>query len=167
MTRHKKPNIAHDELTQLVNYDLNTGVFTRRFSRGDHAPGSLIGGKSPQGYWYIGVGGKQYPAHRLAWFYVNKEWPDGDVDHINRDRLDNRIANLRVTNRSFNIHNTDIAKGVSGVRGVSKTSYGKWEARIEIQRVGYQIGTFNTIEEAAEARRFVEAVFVNKPRGRS
>jgi len=55
----------------------------------------------------IGLLGKRYYAHRLAWLYVYGVWPDGDTDHINRNKHDNRIANLRSCSRSENMLNVD------------------------------------------------------------
>lgn len=92
-------------LRATLLYDPDTGVFTRAITRGSLAAGTKAGSLNRVGYWQIGVCGRTYTAQRLAWFYVHGDWPDGDIDHINRDKLDNRIANLRVISRSENLRN--------------------------------------------------------------
>jgi len=114
---------------------------------------------TPQGYWYIGVGGKQYPAHRLAWFYVHGKWPNGDIDHINRIRDDNRIVNLRDTTTSKNLHNS-LGYGASGVKGVSYNARDKiWKAEIQVDYVTYRLGSFKNKDDATAARKFAESLF--------
>lgn len=75
----------------------------------------------------------QYYAHRLAWFYVHGGWPTYYIDHINRRKSDNRIANLREVKPFENSQNTKaVAKGVSGRRGV------KWFAPTRCWAAAYQ-----------------------------
>lgn len=145
-----KPNIDHTTLTTLLHYDHDSGEFTQKLKWWNREPGDKPGGVSPQGYWYIGVGGKQYPAHRLAWFYVHGTWPQGDIDHINRNRLDNRICNLREVSRSTNIHNT-AARASSGVKNVSKTKSGNWEVRLRVNGVHHYLGRFANLSDAESA----------------
>lgn len=155
-----KPDIDHSHLTTLLHYDPDTGEFTQKLRWWNREPGDKPGGKTPQGYWYIGVGGKQYPAHRLAWFYVHGVWPDGDIDHVNRNRMDNRLINLRVTTRSTNIHNSSHKNPASKVKGVHRTKEGRWAAVIMVNRVTHRLGTYETIEEAADARKFAEQLLI-------
>lgn len=77
------------------------------------------------------------------------------VDHINRNKLDNRRCNLRVVSQRENTQNTgDISRGASGVKGVSKNkNTGKYIAEITMNKKRIRIGTFFTIEEAAKARK--------------
>ncbi len=154
-----KPDITHEQLTTLLHYDPETGIFTQKMRWWNREPGDRVGGMTPQGYWYIGVGGKQYPAHRLAWFYVYGEWPEGDIDHINRIRDDNRFCNLRQTTRSKNLHNAP-AYGASGIRGVSWSNRDKvWRACITVDYDRHELGSFKTKEQAAAARKFAEQLF--------
>lgn len=75
------------------------------------------------------------------------------VDHINRNRLDNRTANLRVVSSAENVHNSTRANGISGYRGVTKSSHSDtWEARIAYKGCRIHLGVFKTKEEAAAAR---------------
>ena len=145
-----------DHLKAKYTYNPATGVFTRNTAWGRQKVGDEAGCISPQGYRYLNFGGRATPAHRLAWLWVHGVWPDGDVDHINRNRLDNRIENLRVVTRSSNIHNS-AGRSASGQKGVSAASKGKqWEARIMVNRKPLHLGTYATVEEAAAARKGAE-----------
>ena len=145
-----------DKLKAKCTYDPATGAFTRNTPWGKQKAGDPAGCISPQGYLYLSFDGKATPAHRLAWFWVNGEWPAADVDHINRDRLDNRIDNLRCVTRSVNCHNI-ASRSLSGEKGVSLTSKGKsWEARISVNRKHIYLGTYASVEEAAAARKGAE-----------
>ena len=161
-----KQKITASRLRELLNYDPETGIFTRLTKWGSKGIGDIPGTKSPQGYWYIGLDNRPYPAHRLAWLYMNGEWPQGDIDHINRNRLDNRIVNLRHTTRSTNLHNSS-ARGSSGVKGVSLISPSRqrkskklWQARIQVNNQEYDLGSYYTLEEAAAARKFAEQLLI-------
>lgn len=141
-------------LRQALSYDKETGHFTwvkptgRRAKAGEHA-----GSHWPSGYVGIACNGKRYLAHRLAWLFVYGEWPSMDVDHINRNKEDNRISNLRLATRSQNNVNADLrSNNTSGVRGVYWCKRSKrWLARA--QRGGRQVhvGAFTTIEQASRA----------------
>lgn len=150
------------QLRSLLSYDASTGVFTRLTKWGSQNIGDIPGSKSPQGYWQIGINSKSYPAHRLAWLYVYGEWPPGDVDHVNRDRSDNRLENLRVVTRSVNLHNS-IGRKPSNVKGVScisptaqKRTKKIWRASIMVNYKRHHLGNYLTFEEAVEARRQAE-----------
>ena len=154
-----KPDITHEQLTTLLHYDPETGIFTQKMRWWNREPGDRVGGLTPQGYWYVGVGGKQYPAHRLAWFYVHGEWPTDDIDHINRVRDDNRWCNLRATTRSKNLHNSSRRKA-SGTKGVYWHKCNKrWDASIMVNYETYHIGSFKNEQDAINARKFAEQLF--------
>lgn len=80
--------------------DPDTGIITRY----DRANSN--GSYDKDGYLIYKIKGKQYKSHRLAWFLYYKEWPIGEIDHINRIRTDNSKINLRITDRVGNIKNT-------------------------------------------------------------
>ena len=153
--------LTAEMVRELLNYDPLTGIFTRRTKWRSKNVGDVPGTRSPQGYWYIGVRNLARPAHRLAWLHFYGEWPNGDIDHINRDRMDNRIVNLRDVSRSVNIHNALGKNPASGVKGVHRDGgdSNRWIARIEINRKTYRFGPFATINEATAARGFAESLF--------
>lgn len=71
------------------------------------------------GYLIIKIKGKQYKAHRLVFAYFNGRFPHGEIDHINRNRADNRIENLRECTRQQNVENTTrIPNPKTGVIGI-------------------------------------------------
>ncbi len=136
-------------LREVLSYDPETGLFIRLRN------GSAVSLLN-QGYLVASIDGKQYKAHRLAWLYVHGFFPDGDIDHINRDRADNRLSNLRVTTRALNHQNSTSTRSASGVRGVSRLG-NYWRAAIAVNGKDYYLGKFATISEAAAARAQAEA----------
>jgi hypothetical protein len=99
-------DLDHSALRALLDYDPDTGVFTWRNPRTYwHKVGDVAGSVNGRGYRILGICGRYYAEHRLAWFYVHGAWPTHTIDHINRVRTDNRIANLRdVTMRENNLN---------------------------------------------------------------
>lgn len=135
-------------LRSLVDYDPDTGAFTRRSSGRRLRMGSL----DSHGYVVVGVGYHLYRAHRLAWLYHHGKWPDGDIDHVNGIRTDNRIANLRDVCRSRNLLNRHAPRpenrlGVIGVR----LRGSRYEARIQFRGQRINLGRHDTIQGAAAA----------------
>lgn len=142
--------LDHTDLISQLDYNLETGVFTRKTgSNWQCAKGSVAGNINANGYRYISLRSKRYLAHRLAWFYVNGVWPENDIDHSDGNRDNNSFSNLREATRSQNLANTkhrggDAPKGVHFMK-----NRGTWNAKIGNKH----IGAFKTKEEAAEAYR--------------
>ena len=150
------PNFDAAYLKNFFDYDPFTGRFARKFAWGSQIAGSEPGGLSPQGYWQIGVKSRTYPAHRLAWLYVYGSWPDSLIDHINCNKLDNRIGNLRLSCYSKNAQNLPSSR----VRGVSNKRNKKqkpWVAYISVQGTRLHLGCFATFDEAIAVRKKAEA----------
>lgn len=105
-------------------------------------------------YRSIRVAGEEHSAHRLAWLLTYGRWPEGDTDHINCDKSDNRIANLREATRSENSANRPPpAHNKSGVKGVHfERSRQKWKAFIRKDWKMINIGRYDTKAEAIAAR---------------
>ena len=107
-------SLSLETLKEHLSYDPETGVFIRLTK----APGrqrKQAGGMN-RGYRDIKVCGKRYKAHRLAWFYYYGEWPKHTIDHINNNKDDNRIANLRDVTVYENQQNRADSKRNGGVR---------------------------------------------------
>ena len=150
--------LTQQELIAALHYDPGTGLFTRKAPSGTAKRGSVAGCVRPDGYIYISVRGKQFLAHRLAWFYVHGYWPENHTDHIDRDRQNNRIANLRPATSSQNVLNSSKSKAnSSGHKGVYwSSSRGKWIAQICLNRRPRNLGGFDALADAVAARKAAE-----------
>jgi hypothetical protein len=150
--------ITQKRLQSLLTYDPETGKFCWRHQRSRCFKGAVAGTLNYHGYTVIKLDGQTYRAHRLAWLYKNGCWPNGELDHINRQRSDNRIVNLRTTSHFENCQNRakpDTAH--SKYIGVSKGFGGKgWRAYIDKNNCRFTLGVFATETEAAQARAEAE-----------
>ncbi len=148
-------DLSAQDVRAELRYDSDTGVFYRVHSGKGYHAGSVAGHKRPTGYVRISVLSKLYYAHRLAWLYMTGEWPANEVDHINGDPSDNRWCNLRAATARENRGNTRAPKNnTTGVKGVHYyKNRGKWTAYVARNRRTKCLGYFDTIEEAAAARR--------------
>ena len=165
-TRKPRTDLTAEQVRKALDYDPETGVFTWKH-REDVPPktNTKFAGKtagtacrirsSRRNHWYryIKILGRRYAAHRLAWLYVTGEWPKEQVDHVNGNGLDNRIANLRPATQSQNSSNSRLSHrnktGFKGVRFRART--GRFEAYIGTGGKARHLGTFPTAEEAHEA----------------
>jgi hypothetical protein len=149
---------TQEELKSLLNYDEKTGVFTWRKSSGPVKSGSVAGYVNKKGYVLIGIKGRSYRAHRLAWLYCYGEMPHDDIDHINHDKLDNKISNLRVVSNQENHRNVKMSvANKSGYNGVSFCSNrNKWIARISDGKKYLNLGYFVNKMDAVAARKSKE-----------
>jgi hypothetical protein len=152
-----KKILSYEDALAIFNYNENTGVLTWKSTRGSSKAGTQAGHITKAGYRYVHTCGKIYPAHRLAWLLVYKEYVTSDIDHINRIKTDNRISNLRVVSRQENSRNKGLTKAnKSGIKGVSlNTRTGKWISQIRKDGCNLVLGEFKTKEEAGAA--YVEA----------
>lgn len=135
-----------------VSYDHESGNFYRVLVSGGVFPGPIDNVPGRDGYIAIRVCGKKYKAHRLAWLLMNGKWPDGEIDHINGVKTDNRYVNLRDVSKAENMRNQHFAhKGSqSGLLGAYKDK-GMWRAQIKKDGVAHSIGWFKSKEEAHQA----------------
>lgn len=158
--------LTQDRLRQVLNYNADTGVFTWRIQLNHRGPVGAVAGLDPAKYRVeIGIDGRRYFAHRLAWLYVHGEWPPGEIDHINRNDRDNRIANLRLADRSLNnfnrgATNPEVHVGVSWFKQTKR-----WRARIKVDKKEIALGYFLDMAGAVAARKAAEKKYYgNFPR---
>lgn len=143
-------------LQALLQYDPLTGHFYWRATRrGRASKGTVAGTIVKQGYVKITCLGRKFLAHRLAWLFVYGRWPSHQIDHVNRVKTDNRIANLREATNAQNHHNMPVRKdNSSGVTGIYWNKRAKkWRAHIMVAGKQKFLGGYDTKDEAIAARR--------------
>lgn len=142
----KTPAITFDRAHSIICYDPETGVFTWRVKQGTMAPKGGVIGSIQHGYRKCTVDREQIKLHRLAWFMTHGVWPSGQIDHIDGDKLNNRIANLRDVSMSVNMQNRYSVKRKDNDMpyGVTLNPKGRFVANI-------RVGVFDTAKEAEEA----------------
>jgi hypothetical protein len=136
-----------------LDYDPQTGFFTWKKTTRRFKAGTRANAISDCGYHVINLDGKRYQSHRLAWQIIYKTIPEHEIDHINGNKLDNRICNLRLATRAENQRNVKLRKdNTSGYKGVClDKSKNKWKAQASIAGVLKHLGLFETPELAATA----------------
>ena len=159
-------NPSADFVRECLDYSPETGIFVWKHRPASHFAGvkgmnivnAKRAGKSPQnlskaGYLRIGISGKVYWGHRLAWLITHGSWPEGVIDHINGNRSDNRIANLRDASVSQNQFNrrkgTTNTSGFKGIHLFKQT--GKYMAYVDKNGKRFNLGSFSRVEDAAAA----------------
>lgn len=145
--------ISAERLRELLDYSPETGVFYWRGDRGGRQfSGKPAGSRMSTGYIEICVEGWRIKAHRLAWLYHYGEYPKYVIDHVNGQRDDNRISNLRDVPFATNLQNQSAISenNATGIRGVSKVR-DKYRVELQANGVRYHVGMFSSLEEAAKA----------------
>lgn len=144
-----------DHLIEELDYDPATGVFTWRHKKRGIRAGSVAGSVNEKGYVLITFSGRRYRAHRLAWLHHFGKWPEFDIDHINGNKSDNRIGNLRDIPHRTNLQNQVRAclGSKTGLLGSSpdKARPGKFVAQINKNGKVIKLGRFDTPEQAHSA----------------
>lgn len=158
MKPRTKPLPEISRLREALSYDPLSGHVTWKSNRYAYrgslaaAAGSIAGSAMSLGYRFIHFEDVGLLIHRVAWAMYYGEWPRGDIDHINMDKSDNRILNLRLATRAQNMVNRGPTKGnLLGVKGVGISRQGKYTAKIWAGGKRIHIGTFETIAEASAA----------------
>lgn len=186
-TKIERQGFNQEYLKEAMTYDSQTGEFFwkrdrpqkhfgsntrslrtfRNNIRSNNVAGSTPSptARNPKPYRIIGLAGVTYKAHRLAWLYHYGEWPDGDIDHIDQDTLNNKISNLRISEEKVNHRNRGMYKNnTSGCNGISfYAPTSKWRPEGQIiqdgKRVRFYLGNHDTLLEAACARKSWEVKY--------
>ena len=144
-----------ETLKSILSYDPETGMFKWLIRpRQKACPSDFAGFITDQKYRMIGIRGKRYCAHRLAWLYMTGKWPEGEIDHINGIYADNRWCNLRQANKQTNQANSKKrSTNNTGFKGAGSPLAGRtrFPARITVNYKTIWLGSFSTAEEAHEA----------------
>lgn len=159
--------IEVDYLRRIISYDPKSGILTWRartpcmFSDGaksrewqcsawnaKRAGSPALNCKNDSGYFRGNICGRQVRAHHVAWAIYYGEWPNDQIDHINGDRSDNRIDNLRIGSQSQNMANAARRSRKTRFRGIFPNGSG-WSAKVCVNYKQIYGGTFSTEEEAA------------------
>lgn len=147
----QKNDLKPQDALDLLTYDGDTGKFFWRSNRGQARTGVEAGAVRKNGYRIIVINKFQYLAHRLSWLVCFGGWPDGNVDHIDGNRLNNCIGNLRIATHGQNIQNQHKAhaRNKSGLLGVSwSKSHKKWRASIMVNGKPHYLGRHQSKEFA-------------------
>ena len=155
----KEALISQELLKAKMHYDRETGVFTWLDVKinATNVRNKVAGTINGAGYVHMGfsVGGKYYKfsAHRLAWLYEYGEFPSGSLDHINHDKTDNRIINLRIASHRENSRNRSMqSNNTTGHNGISfRKPRNKYLAYIKVNYKQKHLGSFENVEDAAKA----------------
>lgn len=157
--RAGRKKLSAEYVRSILDYDPKTGHLHWRprntFSIGWNTRWvGAVAGFLVKGHLQIQIDGANYYAHRLAWLHFYGTWPLEQIDHINRDRRDNRINNLRLANHAENCRNKGMQRNnTSGYTGVSfEHQRGLWRARITRDKKALFDAFFETAEEASVAR---------------
>lgn len=148
-------SISAERARELFDYDPASGhLFWKACRNTKIRPGSRAGSVASNGYVVVKMKRKYYQGHRLAWLIATGEHPHGWIDHINGDRQDNRLCNLRCATPEVNAQNRRKAPNTSntGLLGaqLSRTP-GKWAACIHVNGKKRHLGRFDSPEAAHEA----------------
>ena len=139
-----------ETIRELFDYNHETGIFLRRKSTGSAKAGSVVGTMTTKGYLTVVIGNKNYFLHRLAWLYVRGSWPKHVIDHINGNKADNRIKNLRDVPQWINAMNrrSTFQKGYVG------RFRDEWRA--QVQRNGVRFS--KTFPTEPECRQWISSI---------
>ena len=156
-----KPLPPLEELKEFLHYNPDTGVFT--WIKKPHARikvGQVAGSKISNGYLQMQLKGINYYAHRLAYYMYHGVDPlEKCIDHIDGDKANNKINNLRLASNAQNCMNrVNLSiNNTSGVRGVCWDKfYKKWRGVIMINGEQKHLGYFINIEDAIKVRKEAE-----------
>ena len=138
--------ITQKRLKELFVYDKMTGIFTRKTTVGGQVAGTEIRAIDEKGYVRVKIDRVEHRVHRLAWLYVYGSLPTDQIDHINQDKKDNRIANLREADNTLNQRNKTLYK--CNKTGYSGVSWHKRDKKYYVVIASKHYGSFDSLEFA-------------------
>ena len=148
--------LSVERANELFDYNPETGVVVWKISPANCVKaGDEVGSINNEGYRQTKVKRKCCKVHRLAWFLTHGVWPTAQIDHINGNRSDNRICNLREATNMENIQNLrkarsdNLSTGILGVHIDPKS--GRFKGKITVCGKQIHLGYFDTAQEAHEA----------------
>lgn len=150
-----KNDITQELVQSLFDYDWSTGNLIRKVSTSSNTKvGEIAGSNKGHKYARISIKDKVFYLHHIVWIWHKGTLPK-EIDHINRDRFDNRIENLRPTDRSANNINTKVrSNNTSGTSGIYwDNKYKKWCVRIGVNGKQKHIGYYADINDARQKRK--------------
>lgn len=152
----KVPNL--EKLRNFIKYD--NGVLINKYQRGKCKPDTILGTKDRGGYLVMQFDGKLYKVHHIVYYINTGVWPNM-LDHIDGNRLNNSIENLRIADHTTNNRNQKIRKtNTFGTVGVSfYNNVKKWSAEIFDKGKKISLGWYNDKNEAVAARKSAEIAF--------
>lgn len=150
-------------LSSFAYYDVVTGMFiaTKKRRSDSPPPGKAIGCLSGDGAFHVVIAREHYKIHRLVWLWHYGNWPRYEIDHINGNRVDNRIENLRDVPHDVNLRNTKKRiNNTSGYTGISYYARDKrWAAKYKVRGETIVIGYFRSKEAAVIAYELYATTF--------
>jgi len=148
--------ITQKRLKELLNYDPETGIFNWLLNGKGRPFGKRAGtivDQERRRHRIIMIDGNRHGSGRLAWLYMTGKWPENEIDHRDRDALNDSKSNLREATRQQNLQNRRKPKDCSSkYKGVYwEDSRKKWKAGIRINKVLKFLGRFDKELDAHEA----------------
>ena len=156
MTASESTLLTAERVRELFNCDYDTGILTVRYKHSANSVvGSVCGNKRADGYVKVSISYRKYAAHRIVWLHHYGAWPNGQIDHINGVRSDNRIRNLRDVLPSTNRQNVygSTSRSTSKLLGAFRHSAPNnkpWKSSICFSGKTLFLGYFDTAEQAHE-----------------
>jgi hypothetical protein len=140
---------------KFLKYNNKTGLLFWKIKRGQKGVPGREAGTISDGYKIVTLFGIRYQASRVIWLLRTKNFPKGKIDHIDRNRSNNKFENLRDTTIAINNKNKSLSKNnTSGINGVYwRKDRGMWSAMIRSEGRLIYLGLFSSIKKAAEARK--------------
>lgn len=163
--------LTAERAREAFDYDPETGALTWKVTR----PGGVKAGRvagcvvrfaaARTSYRRVGIDGVDYLAHRVCWLLWHGTWPEDEIDHIDGDGVNNRIANLRAATHAINMRNhPKHLRNKSGATGVYRQrARRKWTAEIHVDGRRLHLGQFESLDEAAYVRELAQKVYGYHP----